>query len=115
MHYRGSCHCGRVKFEVDGEIESLLECNCSSCSKKGFLWWFVPRVQFKLDSGEDSLNAYTFNKHVIHYQFCKNCGTTPFAYGSDGKGSETAAVNARCLDGVDLSPLKIHYYDGRSV
>lgn len=114
MHYHGSCHCGNVRFEVDGELESLVECNCSSCSKKGFLWWFVPQTQFSLSAGEDSLSTYTFNKHVIRYQFCKTCGTTPFAYGSDGQGNEVAAINARCLDNTDISDLKVSQYDGLS-
>jgi hypothetical protein len=114
MQYKGSCHCGKVKFEVDGDIESLIECNCSSCSKKGFRWWFVPKTQFTLNSGDDSLSTYTFNKHVIQYKFCNNCGTTPFAFGMDAEGNQTAAINTRCLDNADITDIAIHQYDGRS-
>jgi hypothetical protein len=35
MQYEGSCHCGAVKFEADGELTQANECNCSHCSRKG--------------------------------------------------------------------------------
>ena len=52
MKYQGSCHCGNVKFEAEGEIQQVLACNCSMCSRKGSLLWFIPRENFKLVSGE---------------------------------------------------------------
>ncbi|WP_461600000.1 GFA family protein [Achromobacter marplatensis] len=41
---QGSCHCGQIEFEVDGDVSQVLECNCSHCSRKGYLLWFVPRA-----------------------------------------------------------------------
>ncbi len=64
MKYKGSCHCGRVAFEVEGTIESGLACNCSICHRKGSLLWFVPRDKLRLVTPESSLSTYTFNKHV---------------------------------------------------
>ena len=43
MKYRGSCHCGKIAFEVEGTLEQVMECNCSLCSRRGYLLWFVPR------------------------------------------------------------------------
>ena len=43
MKYQGSCHCGKVAFEVEGEIQGVISCNCSICRRKGALMWFVPR------------------------------------------------------------------------
>ncbi len=48
MVYRGGCHCGRVAFEVDGDIKLVSECNCSICTKKGYLHWTVPHERFRL-------------------------------------------------------------------
>ena len=48
MNYRGSCHCGRIRFEAEGEIQNLLACNCSICQRKGSLLWFIPRQQLRL-------------------------------------------------------------------
>lgn len=114
MNYRGSCHCGRVAFEVEGTLESALSCNCSICQRKGSLLWFVPRDRLRLLTPEESASTYTFNKHLIKHRFCSNCGMHPYAEGTDPKGNRTAAVNVRCLEGVDLASLPITHYDGRS-
>lgn len=115
MKYQGSCHCGSIAFEVEGTIESVVECNCSMCRRKGSLLWFVPRGQFKLTKSIVNLSTYRFNKQVIAHHFCAVCGTAPFAEGSDPKGNAMAAVNVRCLDGVDLKALKVVEYDGLSL
>ena len=44
MIYQGSCHCGRIRFDVEGEMGDVIECNGSHCSRKGYLLWFVPRA-----------------------------------------------------------------------
>lgn len=111
----GSCHCGRVKFEVDGEIDSAISCNCSMCQRKGSLLWFVPRSQLRLLTPESELASYTFNKHVIRHRFCAHCGIHPYGEGRAPDGTETAAVNIRCIEGVDLAAVPVHHYDGRSV
>jgi hypothetical protein len=97
MKYTGSCHCGNVRFEVEGELESAIQCNCSICWRKGSLSWFVPRSAFRLPAAEDRAASYTFNQHRIKHRFCRTCGIHPFAYGTDPKGKEMAAVNIRCL------------------
>lgn len=114
MHYQGSCHCGDITFEADGEIDHAIECNCSHCSRKGTLLWFVPRTKFKVNSGEDKTTVYKFNTHRIEHRFCPTCGCQPFAFGTDPAGNEMAAINVRCVEGVDLTTLKRHQYDGRS-
>lgn len=113
MH-KGSCHCGRIAFEVDGDVSQVLECNCSHCSRKGYLLWFVPRGKLRITSSTDSLSTYKFNKHVIAHHFCAHCGCAPFGFGASPTGEETAAVNARCLETVDLNALTRIPYDGRS-
>ena len=114
MKHKGGCHCGRIAFEVEGDIARVIECNCSHCSRKGYLLWFVPRAQLRLTTPEGDLATYTFNKHVIKHHFCPSCGCAPFGFGSDEKGNATAAVNVRCLEGVEPSSLKIVPFDGRS-
>jgi hypothetical protein len=74
----------------------------------------VPRPQFKLLTAEEGLVTYTFNKHVIKHHFCPKCGCAPFASGKDRSGAATAAVNVRCLEGVDWSTLRKLPVDGRS-
>ena len=115
MKHTGSCHCGKVKYEVEGEIKEGLACNCSICSRKGSLLWFVPRSTFKLLTPESDAATYEFRKHVIHHRFCKNCGIHAFAYGTDPKGNEMAAINLRCLEDIDLSAIPVKHFDGKSL
>lgn len=115
MRYKGSCHCGQVAFEVEGEISQVVDCNCSICSRKGALLWFVPRNQLQLLTPEDKLGTYTFNTHRIKHHFCPTCGIHPFGEGADPGGNAVAAVNVRCLEGVDLAALPVKHFDGRSL
>ena len=114
MTYTGGCHCGKIRFEVDGELRSVVDCNCSMCRKRGGLLWFVPRENLRLLTAVSDLNTYTFNKHAIHHHFCSNCGISPFSESADSAAKMSAMVNARCLDGVDLTKLEVTQYDGAS-
>lgn len=114
MQYKGSCHCGGVAYTVEGELKQALECNCSHCSRKGYLLWFVPRDSVSFSSGSDTMSTYLFNRHAIEHKFCPNCGCAPFGFGVDPKGNATAAVNIRCLEGVDPAHVERVPVDGRS-
>src|SRR6201995_2514892 len=105
MNHRGSCHCGAIAFEVEGEIKSAMACNCSLCQRKGSLLWFVPRDSLKLLTAEDASRIYKFNKNHIQHRFCPTCGIHPYAEGTDGKGNHMAAVNVRCLEGIELESI----------
>jgi len=115
MKYKGSCHCGKVAFEVEGDIQGAAACNCSICSRKGSLLWFVPREKLTLLTPEDAASTYTFNKHVIKHRFCPICGIHPYGEGIDPKGKSMAAINLRCIEGLDLTAIPVTEFDGRSV
>jgi hypothetical protein len=114
MNYKGSCHCGNIAFEVEGEIGGALSCNCSMCQRKGSLLWFVPRASLRLLTPESNASTYMFNKHVIKHQFCGVCGIHPYGEGKSPDGSETAAINIRCLEGIELGSIPVRHYDGRN-
>ncbi|MGY0504712.1 GFA family protein [Luteimonas sp. e5] len=111
---QGSCHCGAVRFHVQGTPQEVMECNCSHCQRKGFLLWFVPRTALSIDRGEDVLTRYTFNKHVIEHLFCPTCGVQPFGIGTRPDGSEMAAINIRSLEDIELDAIPRQPVDGRS-
>src|SRR5437868_5224596 len=116
MRYSGSCHCGRVAFEVEGEIDSAMACNCSMCRRKGSLLWFVPKAQFLLKTPDEAASTYLFNKHAIRHRFCANCGIHPYAEAIHPKpGVPTAAINVRCLEGVDPEKVKVVHFDGAAL
>jgi hypothetical protein len=113
--YKGGCHCGKVSYEVKTDLGTVISCNCSICSKKGYLLSFVPPEQFRLLSGEEALTDYQFNKHAIHHLFCSACGIQSFARGKKRDGSPMVAINVRALEGVDIGGLKVTSVDGRSL
>jgi hypothetical protein len=115
MNHRGSCHCGRVAFEVEGEIKQAMACNCSLCQRKGSLMWFVPRDKLSLKTPDEAASSYTFNKHVIQHRFCPNCGIHPYGEGVDPKGAAMAAINIRCLEGIDLDAIPVQHFNGRDM
>jgi hypothetical protein len=115
MKYKGSCHCGKIAFEVEGELSEAMDCNCSICSRKGSLMWFVPRDQLRLLTPPEDMATYTFNKHVIQHHFCPSCGMHPFGEGADPKGNRMAAVNIRCLEDLDLATVPVKHFDGRAL
>lgn len=115
MAYKGSCHCGRVAFEVEGEIKGAIACNCSICARKGSLLWFVPREKLQLTTPEESASTYEFNKHTIKHRFCPTCGMHPYAEGVDPQGNRMAAVNLRCVEDIDLASIPVQNFDGRSM
>ncbi|WP_114241478.1 GFA family protein [Dyella sp. C9] len=110
----GSCHCGCIAFDVEGQPVEAFECNCTYCSRRGLLLWFVPRDQFHLRTPEEAMSSYRFNRHVIDHRFCPQCGVQAFAFGQDSKtGGAVVAVNVRCLEGVDLAAIERKPFDGR--
>lgn len=111
---KGSCHCGKVQYEVEVDTTKGLDCNCSMCLRKGTILAFAPANKFKLISGEDNLTDYLFNTHKIHHNFCKTCGVTSFASSVGPDGTPMKAINLRCIEGIDLSKIEITHYDGKN-
>ena len=79
----GSCHCGRIAFDVEtGEgIHEVYDCNCSMCRRRGGLLWFAPRSALVLNTPEADLDTYRFNKERLAHHFCRVCGVAPFSEG----------------------------------
>lgn len=114
MTYQGGCHCGQISFRVDGSIDTVIDCNCSMCRRRGGLLWFVPRDALHLTGEVQASGTYTFNTHRIQHHFCTTCGIAPYSEGQNPDGSAVACINVRCLDGVDLDALKVTKFDGAS-
>ena len=114
--HQGGCHCGAVRYHVELDLtQPAITCNCSICLRTGAVLAFVSKPAFTLDQGEDNLSDYQFNHKVIHHLFCKTCGVRSFARGTLPDGTESIAINVRCIDGVELDKLALHPYDGKSI
>lgn len=114
--YRGSCHCGAVRFEADLDLsQPSYRCNCSICRRTRF-WPAVARPEgFRLLSGEGEVTEYLFNTRRNQHFFCKHCGVRAFGVGNDTPIGRMYGVNIGCLEGVsedELSRIPITYVDG---
>lgn len=108
---QGGCHCGAVRYEIKTlENAVVQDCNCSICSKSGFLHLILPASRFKLLSGDDALISYTFSQGAAQHLFCKTCGIK--SYYIPRSNPDGFSVNVRCLDKVDLSMFTIEAFDG---
>jgi len=112
VKHTGGCHCGRVRFEVSAPEEvHVSQCNCSICSKSGYLGLAVPRSRFKLLQGEDALETYTFNTGVAKHLFCRHCGIKSFYIPRSHPHGYN--VNARCLDPGTVKSMTIRPFNGQ--
>ena len=111
--HAGGCHCGRVRFTVQAPAEiEVMDCNCSICTRTGFLHLIVPAARFQLRSGADSLTDYRFNTGTARHLFCAVCGIK--SYYVPRSHPDGYSVNARCLDAGSVTRMRVAPCDGRN-
>jgi hypothetical protein len=109
--YQGGCHCGAVRYQIQVEQLEAVDCNCSICTKKGFIHLIVPASRFTLLQGADALSTYTFNTRIAKHHFCRHCGIHSFY--RPRSHPEGYDVNLRCLDGNAIDRFQITPFDGQ--
>lgn len=81
--YRGSCHCGAIRFEVSTDLAGgATRCNCTVCTKIGGLGIIVAPDALRILSPEADLGVYEWGGKVARRYFCKQCGIHTFSRGS---------------------------------
>ena len=113
MIHKGGCHCGKVCYEVEAPSNlEVVECNCSICSKSGYLHLLVSKEKFKLISGKDNLETYTFDTHEAKHLFCKTCGIKSFYIPRSNPNG--FSVNVHCLDATNIKSIRTQQFDGKN-
>ncbi|MDB3973433.1 GFA family protein [Alphaproteobacteria bacterium] len=113
MKYKGSCHCGSIKFEIDSDLEKIVQCNCSICIKRNAKMIMIPKENFKILEGSEHLSLYQFNTEIAKHFFCKKCGIyTHHNRKSDPNGM---GVNLGCIDDVDPMKFDVIQFDGKKL
>jgi len=113
--YRGACQCEAVQFEAPLDLDKTMVCNCSRCQRLGWVMAFAPRARVTILRGEGTTTEYLFHNRKIRHQFCPVCGIEPYAFYAGADGTETAAINVNCLEGVEPRRLSPTPADGRSL
>lgn len=112
VQHRGGCHCGSVRFEAFAPARGeVTECNCSMCSKAGYLHLFVPAERFRIVAGADKLTTYQFNTHTAKHFFCSVCGIKSFYI--PRSHPDGYSINARCLDEGTFEITSLRAINGR--
>ena len=111
--HAGGCQCGRVRFERTAPAEiTATECNCSICSKTGYLHLIVPKAKFRLLQGAEALATYSFNTGKAKHLFCKLCGIKAFYV--PRSHPDSYSVNVRCLDEGTVKRMTLRPFDGKN-
>jgi hypothetical protein len=121
MAIKGSCHCGRVAFEIDGAIpEKLTRCTCSFCSKRGHLFAYYPPDRFRLTTPMADAEVYRWNTRMVAHLFCPTCGCGVFsdspAFEPDGSwdgATRRVGVNARLFNDFEAADWPVTVIDGK--
>jgi len=119
--YQGSCHCGRVRFEVDLDLDHVRSCDCSICRRRGALIHRVEAAHFRLLSPLEDLTLYRWHTQTAEDYFCPTCGVLLFRRPRHRTAQEIAegvpefwgwSINVRCLDGIDLDAIPVKRVHG---
>jgi hypothetical protein len=108
----GGCHCGAVRFNVRVRELVALDCNCSVCTKKGFLHVIVAQDDFELLTSPGALATYTFGTHIAKHHFCNACGI--HAFYRPRSHPDGWDINARALDDDAWTRFRIEPFDGKN-
>ena len=110
--YRGSCHCGAVRFEIRAEVAELVTCNCSLCRKRNAVMAMVHESRFTLLQGQDELVLYRWNSKVAKHYFCSVCGI--YCFHRRRSAPDNFAVNFFCLEGLAEAQIPRVAVDGQA-
>ena len=113
MKHKGSCHCKNIEFEVETNLEKIVQCNCSICIRRNAKMIMIPKENFTLTKGESDLVLYQFNSNIAKHYFCMKCGIyTHHNRKSDPNGM---GVNLGCIEELDATDYEPIAFDGRKI
>ena len=119
MVVKGSCHCKATQFEVNQAPDSVTQCTCSFCSKRGALHAYYTPDQFKLRTARDRVSTYQWRSFTVLHHHCAICGcptyseSPDFSTGKPDFDHPRIGVNARLFDDFDLAAVPINVIDGK--
>ncbi|TNE61705.1 MAG: GFA family protein [Alphaproteobacteria bacterium] len=109
--HKGGCHCGAVRFEMEGPADlKASSCNCSMCAKTGFLHVFATKDEFRITAGAGNLTEYRFNTGTARHLFCKTCGVKAFYV--PRSHPDGWSVNGTCIERDTVTSMEISEFDG---
>ena len=106
-----ACHCGAVIMQLSKKPSEIFECNCSICRRLGVLWAYYPCDEVLFKKGTGATNIYVWNKKLLEFHSCSECGCTTHWVATDPNFREKMGVNARLIDGLNRTNTALEYVD----
>ncbi len=108
--HKGSCHCGKVEFEVESDLSGAIQCDCSLCRRKNAIMVRVPKDAFRLLKGMEALSLYQWNTGLAKHYFCKHCGI--YTHHQPRTKQDMIGINVGCIDEIDPRGLSVTVAEG---
>ncbi|GAB3670975.1 GFA family protein [Salinisphaera aquimarina] len=98
---KATCHCGAVVLEIEFEhgLRNIRRCDCSMCSRKGYVMASVPRANLAVVEGKDMLSVYRWGTKVAEHFFCSQCGV--HTHHKRRSNPAEFGINIACVEGVN--------------
>ncbi len=107
MKLSGGCHCGALRYEIEGEAVASAICHCRDCRKSTGApltgWLMIPREALTI-TGEPKI--YASSEHGRRF-FCGTCGASLF-YANAETLPGLIDVQSGALDDPEQAPPRIH-------
>ena len=108
----GSCHCGGVRWQLDGTPESATACNCTVCRRYGALWAYGHEGEDVHVSGE-TRSYLRQAESILGFHFCPGCGCVAYwRAAAPYEGRRRLAVNLRLAEPEAVAAIPIQRFDG---
>lgn len=108
---QGSCLCGSVRWQFEGEPDGATVCNCTACRRYGALWAY----DYEGEGIEVSGGTRPYARgNSLEFHFCPACGCIAFWRGlqEDQQGRRRIAVNLRLAEPEAVAKIPIDHFDG---
>jgi len=121
MTIKGSCHCKATQFELPDPPDSVIQCTCTFCAKRGTLHAYYPAAAFKLVTARDRVSTYQWRSFTVRHHHCAICGCGTFSELPDRSSGQPdftnarVSVNARLFDDFDVAAIPVKTIDGRNL
>lgn len=106
--HTGSCLCGAVRFNVEGDLRGVVYCHCTQCRKQTGHFYAatnVPLSAIRVD-GADHITWFAASPSARR-GFCRTCGSALFW---QLNGADDISVLAGAFDGPSGLSGEVHIF-----
>jgi hypothetical protein len=110
MSLKGGCHCGALRYRVQGDPKVVLLCHCSDCQKSAgapvVSWATFAEENFEITAGNSKIYE---SSAVVARHFCADCGTGILFKNAERFPGEIL-VQSATFDDAAAHPALAHVY-----